>query len=413
MLVSAAGEGVPSIDAALARLARASAELGVVRSDRLPRVTGSASASGTYFPDHATWPEPYAGGTGSEGTLRADIRYRFDFWGKRRQATLAANARLSGTGEEVRDAILLLRTALVEAYVGLDADYRLRDLAEAALKRHRDIVDMLVQRERAGLATDIDAVEAREAFTNARAEIARLDGEIARNRYRIAALLGRDPAFAEELKRPALISDNDPTPMSALPSELLGRRPDVAAARAGVEAAAHDIGVARAAFYPDIDLTAFAGLQSLGLGHLLRAGSATAGIGPALTLPIFEGGRLRAELRGRAADYDAAVSRYNMALATALQQIADALAGLNAEQARKAEADTAMAHWRHVVELQRLREMRGLSSAVDRLGAETALLRSERSVIEAAARRAIAQTALVRALGGDAPPSLSSSQQGQ
>lgn len=413
MLVSAAGEDVPSIDAALARLTRASAELGVVRSDRLPRVTGSASASGAYFPDHATWPEPYAGGTGSDGALRADIRYRFDFWGKRREAALAADARLSSAGEEVRDAILLLQTALVEAYVGLDADYRLRDLAEAALERHRDIVGLLVQRERAGLATDIDAVEEREAVTSARAEIARLDGEIARTRYRIAALLGRDPAFAEGLERPALTSTADPAPMSALPAELLGHRPDIAAARAGVEATAHDIGVARAAFYPDIDLTAFAGLQSLGLGHLLRAGSASAGIGPALTLPIFEGGRLRAELRGRTADYDAAVSRYNMALATALQQVADAVATLNAEQARRIEADAAAAHWRRVVDLQRLRETRGLSSAVDRLGAETALLRSERAVIEAAARRAIGQTTLVRALGGGARPSFSSSQQGQ
>jgi outer membrane protein TolC len=180
-----------------------------------------------------------------------------------------------------------------------------------------------------------------------------------------------------------------------------------------VEAAAHDIGVARAAFYPDIDLTAFAGLQSLGLGHLLRAGSASAGIGPALTLPIFEGGRLRAELRGRTADYDAAVSRYNMALATALQQVADAVATLNAERARTAEAEAAATHWRHVLGLQRLREARGLSSATDRLRAEIALLRSERAVIESAARRTIGQTALVRALGSGATPSLPSSQQGQ
>jgi len=410
MLIAAIGEGVPSIDAALARLAQASSERDGIRSDRLPRITGSANASGAYFPDHATWPEPYAGGTGSEGSLRADVRYRFDFWGKRRQAALAANARFSRTGEEVRDALLILRTALVEAYAGLDADYRLRDLTEAALDRHLDIAKLLAQRERAGLATDIDAVDAREAITDARAEVARLDGEISRKRYRIAALLGRDPAFAEGLMRPALKPSADPAPTSAIPVAWLGYRPDVAAARAGVEAAAHDIGVARAAFYPDIDLTAFAGLQSLGLAHLLRAGSATAGIGPALSLPIFEGGRLRAELRGRTADYDAAVSRYNMTLTTALQQVADALATLNAERARKAEADAAVAHWRHVAILQRLREARGLSSTMDRLTAEAALLRSERAVVEATARRTLGQTALVRALGEGAPPSSSSRQ---
>lgn len=406
-LIAAIGEGTPSIDSALARLARASAELDVARSDRLPRVTGSASASGAYFPDHATWPEPYAGAAGSEGSLRADIRYRFDFWGKRREAALAANARFSRTGEEVRDALLILRTALVESYAGLDADYRLRDVTEAALERHLGIARLLTQRERAGLATDIDTVAAREAITGARAEIARLDGEIARQRYRIAALIGRDPAFGEGLKRPALKPNADPAPASAIPAAWLGSRPDIAAARAGVEAAAHDIGVARAAFYPDIDLTAFAGLQSLGLTHLIRAGSIGAGIGPALSLPIFEGGRLRAELRGRTADYDAAVSRYNMALTTALQQVADALATLNAERARQAEADAAAAHWRHVATLQKLREARGLSSAVDRLTAEAALLRSERAVIEAAARKILGQTVLVRALGEGAPPSSS------
>lgn len=401
----------PSIATASARMRRAAASIDAAAADRLPTANGSGRAVGEHFPDHSVYPAPYAGSWGSEGSLTASASYALDFWGKRREAQAAASARLEVARAEADDATLLLRTALVDAYVRLNAAYRQRDIATEGLARRQGVLDLIAARERAGLATGIETTQAREAITATRDEVARLDGEIAARRHQIAALLGRDPAFADGLARPSLKAIGDPAPLSAIPANLLGARPDVAAARAAAEAAAREIGVARAAFYPDVNLIAFAGVQSIGLGSLLRAGSIATGAGPAVSLPIFDGGRLRANLRGQTADYDAAVAVYNGALTEALRQVADGVTGLAAERARQSEANAAVAHWSHILDLQKLRERQGLSTAADRLSTETALLLATRRAAEADARVAVAQIALIRALGGAwAPAPLPSGQ---
>lgn len=406
-LVASAVTDAPSMAAAAARIRQAQAVLGLAEADQRPSLTGSGTVLDERFPEHYTYPEPFAGATGGEGRLSADLRYHLDFWGKRREAEAAARERLAMAEAEALDVRLVLQSAVVEAYVQLDAAYRVHDIAASGLARRQGVIDLLDLRTKAGLATAIDAVQAREAITETRSEIARLDGEIARRRYQLAALLGRDPAFAESIARPTLVAIANPAPLSAVPAALLGYRPDVAVRRAAVEAVAHDIGAARAAFYPDVDLTAFAGLMSLGLDHLLRLDAAGIGAGPAITLPIFDGGRLRGTLKGRTADYDVAVADYNAAIATALQQVADGIATLKAEFARRTETEAALAHWTSVVELQKIREQHGLSMATDRLASETALLLSERRAAEADARIAVAQVTLIRALGGAWAPSFS------
>jgi NodT family efflux transporter outer membrane factor (OMF) lipoprotein len=408
-LIASEASTAPSIAVAAARMRRAAAGLDSATADRLPIINGSGRAVGERFPDHGAYSSAYAGNWDSDGALTANANYALDFWGKRREARAAATARLNTARAEADDATLILRTAVVDAYVRLDAAYRQRDVATKGLARRQGVIDLIVTRERAGLATGIETSQAREAMSATRDEIARLDGEIAGRRHQIAALLGRDPAFADALARPSLRVITDPAPSSAIPANLLGARPDVAAARAAVEAAAREIGVARAAFYPDVNLIAFTGVQSLGLGSLLRAGSIATGAGAAVSLPIFDGGRLRANLGGKAADYDAAVAAYNGALTEALRQVADGVTGLATERARQDEARAAAAHWSHILDLQRLRERQGLSSAADRLSTETALLLAERHAAEADVRVAVAQIALIRALGGAwaASPSLS------
>jgi NodT family efflux transporter outer membrane factor (OMF) lipoprotein len=399
-LVDTALQDAPTIAIASARIAQANAALGSAKADTRPTVTGSGNALGEYFPDHYIYSSAYAGDLGSQGDITADARYHLDFWGRYRNAAAASSARVEAARAEARDAALLLQTALVESYVRLDAACRLRDVAASGLQRRQGVVDLVTLRTGAGLATDIDAVQAREAITSTRSEIARLDAEIARRRNEIAALLGKGPGYGDMLVRPALTLVDDPTPSSAIPASLLGYRPDVTAQRARVEAAAKEIGVARAAFYPDVDLRAFAGLASIGLGQLVRSGSAAAGVGPAVTLPIFDGGALRSALRARNAEFDEAVANYEATIATALQQVADGIVTLRSERERLAQADEAIAHWNRVVALQRIREKQGLSSSMERLSAETALLLSERDEGEARVRVAVAQVSLIRALGG-------------
>lgn len=193
--------------------------------------------------------------------------------------------------------------------------------------------------------------------------------------------LDKTPAFADQLRRPDIRSPADPAPVSNVTAMLLGYRPDVAARREAVEAAANEIGVAKAAFYPDVDLIAFAGMQSLGIGYLLRASSTAANMGPAVTLPIFEGGRLRASLKGKVAEYDAAASDYNATIAVALQQVADGIATVKAARVRQQQAKAAERHRTHVVDLQRARQRSGPSDAGDLLAAETASLMSDTGAV--------------------------------
>ncbi|RBM05201.1 efflux transporter outer membrane subunit [Novacetimonas cocois] len=404
-LVGDAQESAPSIQIAQARLREAAAVEGAARANQLPHVDGFGWIAGEQFPNHSYYPAPYKGNFGSEGKLQLDVQYHVDFWGRWRKLTRSARYWQKVSSLEVADARLLIQTAMVSAYVRLDAAYRMRDVAQQGLSRREGIVEMLALREKAGLSTDINAVAAREALTDTRSQIDLLDGEISARRHEIAALLGKSPDFGDAIARPHLPVIADPAPLSNVPAVLLGYRPDVEAKRAAVEATSNAVGAARAAFYPDVDLVAFAGFRSLDIGHMMRPGSVATQFGPAVTLPIFEGGQLRAALKNRLGEYDAAVNDYNATVSKALQQAADGISDLKARQATRQEAEAAVRHWQHVVDLERIRQKNGLSDTNDRLAAETALLLSERRSVEAAARVAEAQITLIRALGGAWSPS--------
>lgn len=404
-LLQVALHEAPSVAIAAARFRHAQALVDSSKADDRPGITGSAQLEGDRFPDHYLYPSPYAGSGGSTGSLMVNVNYHLDFWGKRRQAQDAASAHLSASQAEVADATLLLETSVLESYIDLDLLYQTRDLGAQALEERLQIMSLLTVRQKAGLSTDIDAIQVQESIATTRAEIARIDGAIVQRKNRIAALLGQDPGYAEGIRRPAMQAIGNPAPLSAIPATLLGYRPDIAVRRAEVEEAAHKIGVAKAAFYPDVDLTGFAGLVSLDVGDLLRAGSTSLGAGPVVTLPIFDGGQLRSALKGRTADYDMAVANYRAAIASALQQVADGVAVLNAEQLRRTEAETSELHWRHVVALQQARVHQGFSTDLDLLAARIQLLITQRQVAEARERVAMQQVVLIGALGGAWSPS--------
>jgi NodT family efflux transporter outer membrane factor (OMF) lipoprotein len=413
-LMDIAGRDAPSLQIVATRLERARAAHAAVAADLQPNLEADASLSADRFPGHYIYTDPYADHTGSEGALTADVRYHLDFWGQYRRQAQASTAREHAAEFEAADVRLLLQTAVVTTYLQMNAAYRLRALACEGLVRRQSALDLVKLSQGAGLSTDMQAALARDAMSVTRADVALFDGEIARRRHALAALLGKTPAFADTLSIPHISVSADPEPLTAIPAELLGNRPDVAARRASVEVAAKEIGVAKAAFYPNVDLVGLAGFQSLGLGQLLRGSSVAAGLGPALTLPIFEGGRLRANLKRRIAEYDEAVSAYNASIVTALQQVADGIALLKSARRRQQEASIAVHQWTHLVDLQKIRQRSGLSDANDRLTAEMQELLHERHVTEADTEVATAQIDLIRALGGawtplSSAPSLSSS----
>jgi NodT family efflux transporter outer membrane factor (OMF) lipoprotein len=185
-----------------------------------------------------------------------------------------------------------------------------------------------------------------------------------------------------------------------VPADLMGRRADIVAARWRVEAASRDIAVARTEFYPNVNLTAFIGFQSLGLSKWLQSGSQMAGIGPAISLPIFDAGRLRGNLRGKSADYDIAVEDYNAKLIDALRDIADQLASTRAVETQWREQQAALASAEAAYDLAQQRYRAGLSTYLTVLTAELSVEQQRRSAVDLKARRYTLDVELARALGG-------------
>jgi membrane fusion protein (multidrug efflux system) len=221
---------------------------------------------------------------------------------------------------------------------------------------------------------------------------------VALTRNRIAALLGEGPDRGLTIARP----DAARLRAFGLPADvrvaLVGRRPDLTAARLRAEAAGDKIKAAKADFYPNIQLSAYFGLQSLGLGAFGKSGSDIGGVGPAVTLPIFDGGRLRAAYGVAGADYDAAVADYDATLIRALREVADAAASSHSLTERLGESRKALEASReaHDIALQRYRG--GLSNYLDVLTAEDALIADQRAVADLQARAFLLDIALTRAL---------------
>ena len=245
------------------------------------------------------------------------------------------------------------------------------------------------------------AVErARSALASSRGELAALNETISLTRNRIAVLLGAGPDRGLSIEPPTARAAEDFGLPANLPADLIGRRPDVIAARLRAQAAASRIKEARAAFYPNVNLAGLIGLQSIGIGSLVKSGSTFGTVGPAISLPIFDGGRLTGAYRATEADYRGAVAEYDGVLAQALREVADAAASERALTERIARADeaerAATAAW--TVADNRYRG--GLSTSLDVLVAEDALIDTRRNLATLRNRRFVLDVALIRALGG-------------
>ena len=251
----------------------------------------------------------------------------------------------------------------------------------------------------AGLDTQLELRQSEGGLPEARLQFETLQEQIALSRNALAALVGSpNDAVAPVLSAQSAIK-NMALP-ATLPADLLSRRADVTAARWRIEAAFGNVSNAKAQFYPNINLVAFAGFSSIGLGRLFDAGSQQAGIGPALRLPIFEGGRLRANLRGQTADLDGAIESYNAAVIDAVRDAKDQVASAQAIARQQTEQRAAQdaAEAAYDVAVQRYKA--GLGNYLNVLTAETSVLRQRGLAVDLAARALDTQVSLARALGG-------------
>jgi len=263
----------------------------------------------------------------------------------------------------------------------------------------------LVWRDRnaAGLDSQLEVKQAEAALPATREAIAALEERIGLARNEISALMGDGPDRGLALARPTTTALASMALPSNVPADLLGRRPDIVAQRWRIEAASKEIASAKAQFYPDVNLLAFVGLESLG-GNLLTAASRTLGAGPAVTLPIFDAGRLRAQLAGKDADYDIAVEQYNQALADAMREVVDQLVSFRSLDEQRREQQAAAATAREAYHLAVLRYREGLGNYLQVLSAESQVLGQKSLRADLAARGRDVSVNLARALGGGYEP---------
>jgi NodT family efflux transporter outer membrane factor (OMF) lipoprotein len=399
-LIGEALSGSPTLAIARARIEQADAGTRVADAARQPQLGAAANVDRQRYSENGIFPPPIAGATLTTGQLAANFSYQFDFWGRERSALEAALSRARAAAIEGDAAKLTLAAAVAQAYVELDHQYALLDVAEASAKQREQIRDLAGLRVHAGLETKVELRQSASAVFAARTDIAATNERIALLKNALAALLGQGPDRGLSITRPQLGSGPAASLPSSLPADLLGRRPDVVAQRLRVEAARGDIAVARASFYPNIDLTAFLGLQSIGLGELLKSGSRINGVGLALSLPIFDGGRLRANLAGRDADYDLAVEQYNAALVEALREVADQINSWRAIDLQSTEQRHAQSEAEEAYRLAMLRYKGALSGYLTVLSVESQVLTQQRLAADLRARRLTTSIALSRALGG-------------
>jgi NodT family efflux transporter outer membrane factor (OMF) lipoprotein len=333
-----------------------------------------------------------------QGTL--NFSYEFDFWGKNRAAVAAATSEARAASADAAEARLTLSTAVAGAYADLARLYAERDVAERAAQSRQETLDLVVRRVANGADNRSASQQARAGVATAKANVAEIDEDIGLARNRLAALMGEGPDRGLAIERPgaAMIQGFGLPP--SLAADLIGRRPDLVAARWRAEADAKRIGVARAQFYPDINLVADIGFEALHLHNFFKVGSDIGSVGPAVTLPIFEGGRLRANLRGADADYAEAVATYDATLTQALQDVADAATSERALTERLAQSQAALAADEDAYRIAKLRYDGGLADYQSVLLSEDAVLVNRRVVVDLQARAFTLDIELVKALGG-------------
>jgi NodT family efflux transporter outer membrane factor (OMF) lipoprotein len=270
---------------------------------------------------------------------------------------------------------------------------------QLSLAQRDQVLGLIRQRVSAGLDTTAELYLGEGALPETRAQIEAVDEQIALTRHALAALAALPPDAADALA-PRLAAVR-PVPLPGqVPADLLGRRADVVAARWRVEAATGDVAAAKAQFYPNINLVAFAGLSTLGLDRLLDVGSRQYGVGPAIRLPIFDSGRLRANLSGRTADLDAAIASYNGSVVDAVHDVADQISSTRSLERQLREQADAVASAERAYDVATQRYRAGLATYLTVLSAETNVLAQRRLGVDIRARTLDTQMLLVRALGG-------------
>jgi NodT family efflux transporter outer membrane factor (OMF) lipoprotein len=398
-LVAKALAGAPGIAAAQARLAKAQSVIDATRGVEGPQVAGEASLNRQRLTENGLYPPPYAGSVFNTANAQLGFSWAPDFFGRHRADLEAAIGSARAAQADAEVAAQQIATQVVRTYFSLARLESQREVALRTLAQRDDMLKLIQQRVHAGLDTVVELRQGEGALPDTRAQIEQLDEQISLTRHLLAALSAQPPQALDALA-PTLANLHVAPQPPVLGADLLARRPEIAAALARVEAATHQVESQRTKFYPDVNLTAFFGFNAIGLDNFAEWGSRNWGFGPALHLPIFEGGALRAELKGKGADRDAAIQAYNQAVIDAVREAADAASSAASIARQQAQQQQALASAESSYGFAQERYAQGLGNQLIVLNAETQTLAQRRLDVDLKYRALDVQAQLMKALGG-------------
>ena len=355
-------------------------------------------ARGGLFPTATAAPSGTRSRTGGLYTIPVDVAWQIDIWGSIRRGVAANSALAQASAAQLENARLLYQAELAGDYFQIQGFDASQQLLDATVKSYERNVQLTQDRFDGGVASQGDVALAQTQLETARVELADLGVGRAQFEHAVAVLTGKPPS---ELSIPTA-PNQAPPPVSSIgiPSALLERRPDIAAAERQVAAANEQIGIAKAALYPSLAISAGAGSQTTVIGDLLTWPSRFWSVGPQLAETLFEGGKRRAQVKLTEAAYDATVASYRQTVLMAFQQVEDSLAQLRILSEEGVIADRAVKSAQQSLDISTAQYRGGLANYLQVITAETSLLQNQRSVVDILTRRMAASVSLIQALGG-------------
>jgi len=372
----------------------------IARSSLFPTVTASSSLTRQHSSSNLTAAAPSAslGVTDTLYDLAADLSYQVDLWGSIRRNLTASYANAQASAADLENARLSFQAELAEFYFelhGFDGDI---DLLQRTVKAYEDYLKLTQDRFELGVASGADVAQAKTQLDTTRAQLIDLGVQRAQTEHAIAILIGKPPA---ELTIPPMVLKTLPPPVpTGVPSALLERRPDIASLERQVAAANEQIGIAKAAFFPSLLLSATGGFESVSSSQWLTWPSRFWSVGPQMAETLFEGGKRHAQLDLERAAYDATVASYRQTVLTAFQQVEDNLAALRILEQEAAAEQAAVADAEESLSISTDQYKAGIATYLQVITAQTFALQNERSAVDILTRRMTASVLLIEALGG-------------
>lgn len=394
-LANQATAASPTIQAAIARRDQAFALARVDRADLMPRLGVNASAErGRTAPTSRA-----AASTGNTFILPLDLSYEIDLWGRVRRSYESARANAEASEADYQNVLLGVQADVARAYFSL----RALDVERALIARTQDSrmrsLEIVRRRFQLGASGELDVSLAQTELATSESDLLAIDQERTALRYALAVLCGQQPE-GFTLEENATPFGEVPAVPLGLPSQLLERRPDVAAAERSLAAVNAQIGVAKAAFFPAIGLTGSAGFRSDDLDDLLKWDNRQWSFGPSVSLPIFEGGRNRANYERAQAVYQEALAGYRQNILVAFSEVETALSDIRRLTDRSAVLDRAVASSRRAADLVSIRYRSGQVGYLDVTDAERTAIANERLAAQIRGQQFVSSVLLVKALGG-------------